>query len=264
MRLAELTELASELPVFTVEEAAAQLRQDPRRVREQLSRWQARGYVTRIGAGLWVLDPLTGGERIDAPLLAHLIDPTSAISTESALAYHGMTSLHPRELTCVTHGRPRRLETPYGPIRYRHMAPRLWFDYQPFEYAPTFFAPVATPNKALLDLFHYVPVDDLDRVIWEIGLNDWAPVEPWELIETARAHYSPSVVRTARWACGMRRSQTGEPDTQPTPVIRRILERQRLQRAWEEATRASNADDAYDDASTERPAPPAGAHTPRP
>ena len=240
MRLAHLIELAAEFPVFTVEQAAAQLHLDPRRVREQLSRWRARGYVTRIGAGLWVLDPLAGGERIDAPLLAHLIDPTSAISTESALAYHGMTPLHPPDLTCVTPGRPRRIETPYGPIRYRHMAPHLWFDYQPFEYAPTFFAPVATPNKALLDLFHYVPMNDLDLVILDMRLNDWSPLEPWELIETAQAHYSPSIVRTARWACGMRRSQTGELDTHPTPVIRRIMERQRLRLAWETARRGDD------------------------
>ncbi|MDO8916106.1 MAG: type IV toxin-antitoxin system AbiEi family antitoxin domain-containing protein [Coriobacteriia bacterium] len=247
MRLAQFTEFAAEFPVFTVDEAATELELDPRRVREQLSRWRARGYVHRIGPGLWILDPLSGGERLDAPMLAHILDPDSAISTESALAYHGMIPRLPWELTCVTHGRPRRVQTPYGPIRFRRMAPHLWFDYEPFEYEPTCFASMATPNKALLDIFHYVPSDDLDRFIWELELGNWAPVEPWELMETARAHYSRQVVRTAQWVCAKRRGQTGEPDTLPTAQIRRTLEIRRLRDAWDEARRAASKDDEEDE-----------------
>jgi hypothetical protein len=247
MRLALLTEFAAEFPVFTVDDAATQLELDPRRVREQLSRWRARGYVHRIGPGLWILDPLTGGQRLDGPSLAAILDPTSAISTESALAYHDMIPHHPPELTCVTHGRPRRVQTPYGPIRFRRMASHLWFDYERIEYEPSAFALMATPNKAVLDMFHYVPDAELDFFIIHMELNNWAPVEPWELMETVRAHYSPQMVRAANWVCARRRGLTGEPDTLPTAQIRRSLERQRLKQAWEDACRGPGDDEDEDD-----------------
>jgi len=227
MRLAQLIEFGADVPVFTVHELADALDIDPRRVREQLSRWQPLGYVMRIGAGLWVLGPYADCEPIDITRLASLIDPECAITAHSALAHHRVTPTAPLGLTCVTHGRPRTVLTPSGPIRFRHLAPRLWFDYAaPAGNGPIHVA-IATPNKALLDLLHFVPSARRWQLFDEIGPMDWSPIEPWELRETARAHYPPGVQRTANAICGARRGQTGEPDTLPTPEIRRIRARMR-------------------------------------
>lgn len=116
-----------------------------------LRRLAQKGMIVHLSRGRWLVN-----EKIDHLALPELISaPYPAyISMQSALFYHGLIEQIPSVVYAVTPARPRRLQTPAGTISFHRMPPEL---FKGFEISPRSDAKIATPEKALFDLFYLAP-----------------------------------------------------------------------------------------------------------
>jgi predicted transcriptional regulator of viral defense system len=74
------------------------------------------------------------------------------VSLQTALYHHGMIDQISRVITVVSLARSRRIQTPLATVSVHHMMPEFFFDY---ELDPKTGVKMATPEKALLDIFYY-------------------------------------------------------------------------------------------------------------
>lgn len=138
-------------PVVESRDIAALLQVSTSNATTILRRLARKGMIAHLCRGRWLvnekIDPMALPELISAPYPAY-------ISMHSALFHHGMLEQIPSVLYAVTPARPRRQQTPMGTISFHRMPPELFTG---FELLPRSDAKVATPEKALFDLFYLAP-----------------------------------------------------------------------------------------------------------
>lgn len=110
-------------------------------------RLEKRGILSRVGPALYA--NLLAEPSLEQ--LAVLLWPPSYISLEWALAYHGVITQKPHEMTCVTLQRPRRVRTALGTLSYCHLSKALFFGFRKVSLRPDVQTWLADPEKALLD-----------------------------------------------------------------------------------------------------------------
>jgi predicted transcriptional regulator of viral defense system len=138
------------VPSFETRDVSALLQVTPANASVLLSRLASRGFVQRLARGRWLL----GGEAGRGQLAEHVSAPSPAyVSLQSALFRHGLIEQVPEVLYAVTLGRARRVKTPSGAVSLHRMPPELFGGYDTAEDG----ANVATPEKALFDLFYLAP-----------------------------------------------------------------------------------------------------------
>jgi predicted transcriptional regulator of viral defense system len=187
MRFTQLIKCLEGQPVFVVADLAWAQGLDLTRLREQLSRWQERGLVQRVGRGVYCLTADAGVRDMLVEEIAAAIMPDSAVSMESALSWRGVETLRTRsELTCVTQHRTRHVRTPFGAIHYRYMDPALWWGYEMMDLPSGSRVRMATPEKALLDILHYVPYRDHAYVLERLDIRCCDRIDIDELAEGAK------------------------------------------------------------------------------
>lgn len=151
--------------VLRADELANELRIPLATARSALFRQQRRGLVENVANNIFVnrlaLD-FSGYELIN------LLRPESYLSLESVLQSSGISTQSPRDLTCVTSGEPGRFQTSNLSIRFRHVAPHLFWGFHPKRTRYGRYN-LAEPEKALLDWIYLlrqegsiVPTDELD------------------------------------------------------------------------------------------------------
>ena len=138
-------------PVVESRDVAALLQVSTSNATTILRRLARKGMIVHLSRGRWLVN-----EKIDRLALPELISaPYPAyISLQSALFHHGLIEQIPSVLYAVTPARPRRLRTPLGTISFHRMPPEL---FKGFELSSRSDAKVATPEKALFDLFYLAP-----------------------------------------------------------------------------------------------------------
>jgi predicted transcriptional regulator of viral defense system len=138
-------------PVVESRDAAALLQVSTSNATTILRRLAKSGMIAHLSRGRWLvnekLDRLALPELISAPYPAY-------ISMQSALFHHGLIEQIPAVVYAVTPARPRRIQTPMGTISFHRMPPALFTG---FELSPRSSAKIATPEKALFDLFYLAP-----------------------------------------------------------------------------------------------------------
>ena len=138
-------------PVVETRDVAALLQVSASNATTILRRLARQGLITHLSRGRWLvsgkIDRLALPELISAPHPAY-------ISLQSALFHHGLVEQIPSVLYAVTPARPSRLRTPLGTISFHRMPPALFTG---FELSSGSDAKVATPEKALFDLFYLAP-----------------------------------------------------------------------------------------------------------
>jgi len=128
--------------VFNVREIASLLSLSRPAAAMLLMRAEKKGLVFRI-KNLWV-NHLNPPSLLD---VAFALYSPSYLSLESALFYHQCLSQSPKGgLTLVTSGRPFKIKTPLGNIRYFHTKENLFFGFDVHR--------MAYPEKAWLDLVY--------------------------------------------------------------------------------------------------------------
>lgn len=138
-------------PVVETRDVAALLKVSTSNATTILRRLARKGMIAHLSRGRWLLN-----EKIDRLALPELISaPHPAyVSLQSALFHHGLIDQIPSVIYAVTPARPRRLRTPMGTISFHRMPPEL---FKGFELLPQFDGKIATPEKALFDLFYLAP-----------------------------------------------------------------------------------------------------------
>jgi predicted transcriptional regulator of viral defense system len=142
---------------------------DPTDVRRQLSRWVRAGRVIQLRRGLYTLAAPYQQIPPHPFLVANSLLPGSYVSLQSALAYYGLIPEYVAQTLSVSTQRPSRWRNPLGDFRFQHLAPHLFFGYQPVTLTPAQEVFIAFPEKALLDLVHLTP--DGDGPLYLAGLR---------------------------------------------------------------------------------------------
>jgi len=138
-------------PVVETRDVTALLQVSTNNATAILRRLARRGMIVHLSRGRWLVN-----ENIDRLALPELIlAPYPAyISLQSALFHHGLIEQIPSVVYAITLARPRRLRTPMGTISFHRVPPEL---FKGFELLSGSNTKIATPEKALFDLFYLAP-----------------------------------------------------------------------------------------------------------
>lgn len=137
-----------DVPVFTTADAAVVLGQSVDAASKTLRRLRGAGLAWFLRKGLWTVHD-------DLPpfvLPEHLTSPQpSYVSLQTALHLHGMIEQIPSVVYAVTLARTQRIQTSLGTFSLHRVAPSFFGG---FDVSARSGAKVATPEKALLDVFY--------------------------------------------------------------------------------------------------------------
>jgi len=140
--------LALKQEVLRTADVAAVLRISMQYASQILKRLSDAGFFVPLAQGIWAcspkINPLAIPEYLTAPF-------PSYISFQTALYYHGMISQIPNTIYTASLARTRQYKTPIAHISVHHIQPAFFFG---FEMLPNSLAKMATPEKALLDVFY--------------------------------------------------------------------------------------------------------------
>ncbi|MFW6137420.1 MAG: type IV toxin-antitoxin system AbiEi family antitoxin domain-containing protein [Candidatus Aminicenantaceae bacterium] len=172
--------------------------EDPVKLGIQLSRWVEAGKLIQIRRGLYALSEQYRKTEPHPFYIANRIKRASYVSLQSALEHYGLIPEYVPAVTSVTTGRPQTFETPLGIYIYRHVKKELFFDCIVEELTGDQSAFIASPEKALLDLFHLTPGSDDLGYIKELRLQNWDNLNILRLKKTARLTGSPKLIRVSK------------------------------------------------------------------
>lgn len=194
MKYRELLIRTAGAPVFTTGLLLAGA-PSPGAVRIQLARWAVAGRVVPLRRGVYTLaEPY----RRMAPhpfLVANTLKPASYVSLQSALAHHGLIPEHVPVVTSVTTGRPEQVVTPVGAFAYRHIKAALFGGAHYADLGNGQQAFIATPEKALLDLFYLEAGADTAAFIAELRLQHLDRLDLITLDRISRTSNSKKLAR---------------------------------------------------------------------
>ncbi len=119
--------------------------------RDRIGALLADGSLIRVRKGLYVLGERYRRAPVSREYLANLIYGPSYVSLDYALSYYGLIPEHVQDVTSITTGASRRIDTPFGVFSYRFLSPRryslgvLWSGENDAKCL------MASPEKALVD-----------------------------------------------------------------------------------------------------------------
>lgn len=188
---------------------------DPSDIERQLSRWKQTGKLIQLRRGLYTVPSPYRRAPAHPFVVANALVRPSYVSFESALAHHGLIPEHVAVTTSATTRRPARFDTPLGAQRFHHVkVDFFWgFDQTPLSSADSDRAFVATPEKALLDLFHLRPGSDSPAFIAELRLQNLDRLDLPALRAMAARAKSPKLTRAAAIVERLARSEAEEYET---------------------------------------------------
>lgn len=197
MKFDDLIKIVGEEPVFETSLLLAG-EPHPEDVRRQLSRWVAAGRLHQLRRGLYTLALPFRKQPAHPFLLANRLSPGSYVTAQSALAYFGMIPEYAASVTSATAGRPAQWETVLGRFLFRHLKPGLMWGYEQVELGGGHTAFVATPEKALLDLFHWQTGGAKIEFIAELRLQNLERLNRERLAAYAQRSRRPKWQRAAQ------------------------------------------------------------------
>ncbi len=138
--------------------------------RNALTRWQKKGYITKIRSGYYRLSARVIKNEADLFFIANRIYSPSYISLQSALRWHDLIPEGVFSVTSVSTLKTAGFHTEVGHFLYRSIKPGLFWGYHLVEYE-AFRIKIADPAKALLDLLYLHPHLDSAGHFFEMRLN---------------------------------------------------------------------------------------------
>ena len=196
MKFKELLELIGEEPIFKSSLLMAGNR-SAFSVRLQLSRWVSEGKILQIKRGLYVVAKPYRNKEPHPFLIANMIKKASYISLQSALEYYGIIPEYVPRITSVTTGRPEEVNTKLGNFIFKHIKKELFWGYKEQEVIKGTSVFIATPEKALLDLFYLTPDSDNIDYIEELRLQNIDRLDAELLMYYSKNYKKPKIQRTA-------------------------------------------------------------------
>lgn len=139
--------------------------------RNNLTRWIKKGYITRLRQGYY-----TFSEYKDKPdysrYFANRIYRPSYISLQSALAFYGLIPEAVVQITSVTSLKTASFLNGFGEYVYKNVKENLMFGYTLRPMADHHTLQMATPEKALLDLFYLYPFYNSQQELEQLRLDE--------------------------------------------------------------------------------------------
>jgi len=153
-------------------------------IRVQISRWEKARKLIKLKRGIYVLSEKYHKREIDEFHLAAVLKRPSYVSLEKALEYHGLIPEGVPVFTSVTPKRQARFASDIGVFSYRHIKPALFWGYFPVGRKDR-AGFVASPEKAILDLFHFLGTRVSPGYIEELRLQNFEKMDVRRLLEYA-------------------------------------------------------------------------------
>lgn len=150
---------------------------DPAAVRSQLSSWVKTRRIRQLRRGLYALAEPYAKVTPHPFLIANRLAEPSYVSLQSALAYEGLIPEHVPVVTSITTRRPGLRSTPAGSFHYTHLKSERIFGFQSIEVSPNQFARIATPEKAIIDLWTVMPNSDKPEFIETLRLQNTESID---------------------------------------------------------------------------------------
>lgn len=167
MTFLEFQRIFADLPVIPVVEIEKAF---PGFDRNALTRWQRKGYITKIRSGYYMLRSRAVRGEAGLFFIANRIYAPSYVSLQSALRWHDLIPEGVFSITSVSTLKTAEFHTPMGHFLYRSLKPGLFWGYTLEEYG-AFRIKIADPAKALLDLFYLSPHLESADHFFELRLN---------------------------------------------------------------------------------------------
>jgi predicted transcriptional regulator of viral defense system len=165
-------------------------------ISNQLFRLGKAGRIVPLRRGMYALAPRYRRVPIQPAALANALCRPSYLSCEWALSFHGVIPESVPVFTSVTSRPPQRFCNDLGEFSYRNVKRELFFGYQPVQLSGRSVL-VASPEKALLDLFHLSRGEWTAARMEEMRFSSAAGVDTALLEETAVRVGGPRLLRAA-------------------------------------------------------------------
>lgn len=194
MKFDALVRLVGPLPWFdlvTVVQLTGERRET---VTNQMYRFAKAGKVVGLRRGMYVLAERYRRTAAQPAELAGVIYRPSYLSCAWALAYYGIIPEGVSVFTSVTSRAPRRFENPFGEFVYRNVKQSLFFGAVPVNIGGRKVM-VASPEKALLDLWHLTSGDWTIQRMEAMRFTAGATVNPATLSAMMDRQQSPRLHR---------------------------------------------------------------------
>ena len=153
MDFREFKEKVKDYPLFG-SDLLDMLSPSPQALRNQVNRWQKKGYIIALKRGTYALSPRERAVGLSAKLLANSLYSPSYISLESALSHYKLIPEKIAAITSVTTRKTKKFTNPVGAFIFRNLKKGLFFGFreEKDEYGFKYF--IAEPEKALLDYLY--------------------------------------------------------------------------------------------------------------
>lgn len=176
----------------------AQLSGEPRQsLRMHLWRLIKQGKIKPLRRGMYVLAEPYRKAAPSPALLANRIYTPSYLSFHWALGYYDLIPEMVYMFTSATMRVPRLFKNEFGSFQYRHIKPDCFAGYQPVEIDQQKVL-IATPEKALLDLWHILKGEWPMERMASMRFQNFENVSLEKLDKFAELFDSPRLVRAVK------------------------------------------------------------------
>jgi predicted transcriptional regulator of viral defense system len=164
MKYIELRDRLKDMTVFSIRDIEKTA--DGVFYRRRLNEWQQKGYIKKLVKGYYIFSNLKLDDWTLYEIANRIYSP-SYVSLETALSYYGLIPESIYSVTSVSTRKTESLKTPVSTFGYRKIKSSLFFAYRIEKYDNNVFK-IASPEKAVLDLFYLMPnlkdPDDFDSL----------------------------------------------------------------------------------------------------
>lgn len=196
MKFDDFIKMMASQPYFDLAMAVQLSGESRAKLRTQLYRWLKAGKLLPLRRGMYALADRYRKTAIEPAELAGQLYKPSYLSCHWALQHHGMIPEAVFMYTSVTTRVPRRFENALGVFDYRHIKQSAFFGYGIDEIGGSRFF-VASPEKALLDLWHLGKGEWSENRMIEMRFQNWEVVDQGRLAKYAERFGSPRLRRAA-------------------------------------------------------------------
>jgi len=164
MKYIELRDRLKDMTVFSIRDIEKTA--DGVFYRRRLNEWQQKGYIKKLVKGYYIFSDLKLDDWTLYEIANRIYSP-SYVSLETALSYYGLIPESIYSVASVSTRKTKSFKTPVSTFNYRKIKSSIFFAYRIEKYDNNIFK-IASPEKAVLDLFYLMPnlkdPDDFDSL----------------------------------------------------------------------------------------------------
>ena len=197
MRLDAALDLLGSLPFFDLA-TVAQLTDEPHgSLVNQMHRWSRAGKLVPLRRGMYAFADRYRRVPVSPAALANALYSPSYLSGLWALGFYGLIPEAVSAYTSVTTRTPRTFDNSFGAFVYTAIKRSFFFGYRTVSIAGSDVV-IATPEKALLDLFHLNSGEWNRLRMVEMRFQHGEGVDHGRLQEYAQRMGKPRIVRAVQ------------------------------------------------------------------